>query len=505
MLAEQSDPSQPVSTDTMMMQEDVDFLKAENKKRTDEIAGLKADILQRSEETKFLKASLEKLEKNEEVKHIKAALEKLGNTFEGFKSATGNIKIDKGVKCNDKEASMLKPAVWQGAKDKIPFKEFSDGILNWAAAIAEGALQQIEAAGRGELEKDELDENANIVTNKLYSVLVQCTTLEARTIVRSVKRGEGFEAWHELCNFYDPRTATDELAEHAKITHPSKRAKDYVEAQVMLNEWITNLNDYEARFDKIADKTKMAALKNLMPIELFNKDFRGRKFKDFEEMALQIKTFLADKPITVSTTKEKKEPATNEVNEMITEQLNALFFSKGKGDKGGGKGYGKHFGGSKGYQQYPQWETAASGGYTGYPSWGYKGAGKGGDYYGKGAGKDKGGSMKGETKGKGKGKGPCFGCGELGHQAWQCPNKGKGKSNWGWQRPMYGFGDESQEGEKQEEEKEEEEEEEDNEGDMMAYQLEVDEDCECKICGTEPDEMFPIHFDRESSPKEGKP
>ena len=35
-----------------------------------------------------------------------------------------------------------------------------------------------------------------------------------------------------------------------------------------------NVNDYEARFDKIADKTKMAALKNLMPIELFNKDFR---------------------------------------------------------------------------------------------------------------------------------------------------------------------------------------------------------------------------------------
>ena len=459
----------------MASQEDVDNLKIENAKRTEEIANLKTEINQRFEETKFLKTSMEKLE----------------NTFEGFKAANA-MKMDKGVKYHDKEAGMLKPAQWQGAKDKIPFKEFSDGILNWATAIAEGALQQVEDAGRGDFEGDDLDDTTPIISGKLYSVLVQCTTLEARTIVRSVKRGEGFRAWHELCNFYDPRSATDELAEHAKVTHPSKRAKDYIEAQVMLNEWITNVNDYEARFDKIADKTKMAALKNLMPIELFNKDFRGKKFKDFEEMALLIKTFLADKPITVNPTKEKKEAAGSEMNEMISDQINALFY-KGKGDKGGGKGYNNYYGGNN-YGGKGQGRYGGNWGYKGGKgddfyggNWGYKGGNKGDDYYGKGKGKDKGGDAKGEAKGKGKAKGACFECGGVGHQAWQCPSKGGGKNNWRWQMPMYQFEDGHKESEKEETTGGEEEE--DNEGDMMAYQLEIDDGGkdaevihECELC-----------------------
>ena len=40
----------------------------------------------------------------------------------------------------------------------------------------------------------------------------------------------------------------------------------------------------------------MASLKVLMPPELFGPEFRGRRFKDFEEMVDSTKIFLADRP-----------------------------------------------------------------------------------------------------------------------------------------------------------------------------------------------------------------
>ena len=42
----------------------------------------------------------------------------------------------------------------------------------------------------------------------------------------------------------------------------------------------------------------MASLKVLMPPEPFGKEFRGRRFKDFEEMIDSVKILLADRPVT---------------------------------------------------------------------------------------------------------------------------------------------------------------------------------------------------------------
>ena len=41
----------------------------------------------------------------------------------------------------------------------------------------------------------------------------------------------------------------------------------------------------------------MASLKNCMPSELFGKEFRGRKFKGFDDMLESTKLFLADRHV----------------------------------------------------------------------------------------------------------------------------------------------------------------------------------------------------------------
>ena len=66
---------------------------------------------------------------------------------------------------------------------------------------------------------------------------------------------------------------------------------------IVLNEWLNEINNYEIKYEKITPETKMASLKNLMPRELFNKEFRVRRFKDFEDMLDSTKLFLADRPV----------------------------------------------------------------------------------------------------------------------------------------------------------------------------------------------------------------
>ena len=461
---------------TMATTADIMELRAENTLRATETAQLKEEARNTS---KQFEERIEKLEYM--LKAMKEDEQRGRMTRKSFA---------------DKDARDMKPAIWSGEGSKVPFKEFSDSLLNWASVLHAEGIVMMEKAARGTCDPSEFDdpEEAKEMANKLYAILVQCTSGEPRTIIRSVPRTEGFHAWHDLCKYYDPRTASDELAEHARITHPTKRAKDYLEAQIMMNAWLNEVNLYQARYEPISGKTKMAALKNLMPLELFNKEFRGKTFKDFEDMVSTIKAFLADRPANVNQvgSSENKKETNAEVNQVLAaaiEQLNVLYYPKGKG-----KGYGKDYGQSWQAQPSKGWGKGA-GGKSEQP----KGAGPYG--YGGKANFDS-----WQDKGKGKGKGLCWTCQQPGHLQWQCPKgKGKGKAS------SYGLHEINEENWNEESAPNPDEDRADEaeavEGDMMAYSLEAESE-ECQMCGD--DSGFPnwqqvIPRKRQKMPKYEKP
>ena len=193
-----------------------------------------------------------------------------------------------------------------------------------------------------------------------------------------------------------------------------------------LNEWENRLKEYETQFDSaVADDVKMAALQTMMPTELYTQRFKGKAYDKFKEMRQDLARYIADRaPQRIGgssghldemeddgqksqeTSEDRLEKLTREV-----ESLNAFVGnkrskgdSKGKGDKGRGKG---------------TWPPTSS------PpglSWSDKSKGKG--------------EGKGEGKGKGDGKGPqhskgygkagkrelvCYKCHGKGHPARLCP------------------------------------------------------------------------------------
>ena len=102
------------------------------------------------------------------------------------------------------------------------------------------------------------------ISSRLHATLIAVTTGEPRKIGKSVPRGDGLRAWNELVKYYDPRSISDKPSEHSKITNPVKKAKDYTEAIILLNEWLNDINIYESKYVIISQETKMALLTILM-------------------------------------------------------------------------------------------------------------------------------------------------------------------------------------------------------------------------------------------------
>ena len=50
---------------------------------------------------------------------------------------------------HDKNAKDFKPKEWIGDKDKVPYKDFYDSMLNWASALHDDAVESMEQAEKG--------------------------------------------------------------------------------------------------------------------------------------------------------------------------------------------------------------------------------------------------------------------------------------------------------------------------------------------------------------------
>ena len=111
-------------------------------------------------------------------------------------------KTKKGIKSdNVKEAGQHTPSVWEGKGSKVSFKEFSEGVKNWADALSEHGVKILEAVETSQDMIDvELVKRVCIIADdqeaedlmkdfeaRLYRMLKKYATSEAAKIVQNPK------------------------------------------------------------------------------------------------------------------------------------------------------------------------------------------------------------------------------------------------------------------------------------------------------------------------------
>ena len=356
-------------------------------------------------------------------------------------------------KFNFREAQSHKPAKWSGRKDKVDFMEFSNAIKNWAESLHDEGVQMMEEyEGKDQpIEDDDLDTMAYddiLKSNKvLYTELNDCLTGEPLKFVLNKRRGQGIAAWREIVSWYDPRSQVDKSAAYAKIVNPGKRAVNLQQAVDMMNAWESTVSNYEMRHGQVDDVAKITGLKQILPEQLLDNQFRGRKYIKYNVFRQDVTNYINDKhtasgneptPMDVDRigalllaacgdnsegeTNDKKDETDLKGKHDNDEMLAA--FMQFKGNKGYGKSGGKEGKGPSqnyGYQQQTggwgtgAWKSGKGGGWSQQP-W-YQ-QGKGQDSYQQKAKGDK----AGKSKGKGKGM-QCFNCKGMGHKSFECPSK----------------------------------------------------------------------------------
>ena len=211
---------------------------------------------------------------------------------------------------------------------------------------------------------------------------MEVCTREAQAFVEVPSRN-GYQAWKQLTDHYDPRGGIDRGRAFTKVTQPqltTRRAKDASKAMQILKTWENEMYTYTAKCnDKMSDTSKITPVKSIMPEEMFGAKgaFRGRVYESYEQMRRDIMHFLEDRPpkeavgmdIGIIGEEQQREEEQEEgdasrknegsipESDMIGNIYAAMFGGKGKGS-GGWNGWGnwQGKGGKYGYQpNYGPW------------------------------------------------------------------------------------------------------------------------------------------------------
>jgi hypothetical protein len=261
---------------------------------------------------------------------------------------------------NFREAQYHKPQKWSGRKDKIDFVEFSNSLKNWAESLHDEGVEMIEEyegqtqpVEEAELDTDTYDDIIKF-SKALYTELIDCLTGEPLKFVLNKKRGHGIAAWREIVNWYDPRSQVDKSAAYAKIVNPGKRASNLSQAVDLLNAWESLISNYEMRHGKVEDVAKITGLKQILPEQLLDSQFRGKRYDKYSAFRQDVTNYINDKhtagcnsPMEVDSLNaiirmncddnDKDDKTSHEENWKEGEMIAAFGFK-------GGKSYGKQAG-----------------------------------------------------------------------------------------------------------------------------------------------------------------
>ena len=112
----------------------------------------------------------------------------------------------------------------------------------------------------------------------MTAALITCTRGDLATLVRRIlswSPGDGLQAWHEVTQWFKPRSVVEQTASMARLISP-KRTKNVNELHVAVMQWELTLVEHESKFSEVvADSVKTSAMRAMLPEDILKRFFDG--------------------------------------------------------------------------------------------------------------------------------------------------------------------------------------------------------------------------------------
>ena len=275
-------------------------------------------------------------------------------------------------------------------------KEWEEFMFKFKGQVAVGSsdandiIEYIEAkVSEEELERDDYAEKIDLeaeydedwvveISRKVYNLLLNLTTGEANAMIRRCRERNGLLAWKKLCTSMNPRTLASGIKMISQAMNPPK-VNDPKKVDTAIDIWEDKLAKLSVEYgETLSNKVKVATLYGMLP-----KDLQERVLdrcaiswdKANEQDAAAILTRLKEEVKNIAKSRREMQlPKPMEVDEVMSGESGEQEDEQGWGEESEENIY-----------------------------------------------------QVGQSKGKGKGKGACYSCGQLGHRAFECTNRGTGK------------------------------------------------------------------------------
>ena len=125
---------------------------------------------------------------------------------------------------------------------------------------------------------------------ELFQILVLKTDVEARLLVKSVQGEDGIRAWQMLHRHYHRKTFAKAIRDHREVLYP-RCLKGLTGVVVGVMEWEEKVNRTEKTYGDILEILRIAALVEMLPMEIKDMVFMSTEDNDRSYTKLKQKIF----------------------------------------------------------------------------------------------------------------------------------------------------------------------------------------------------------------------